>query len=334
MGCCAAKRRPGTWSPNPLLGFRQGYFPGFVPAIGDVDTSAGAVASKRPGGSCCDACETEHSRPAAEESGCSTGACGINQFTAGMRLPLSEYSVNARQRQAGATMDQQASAWTEAAFGGRQAGIVTPVGTDGVRTFRRSTAIDLMALSDLELSQRESDLQDVDLRQSDGATAIAEYRAELTQVRSEMDRRDLLNPPDDDGGLSPDDDPTERPLTEAEFQEKKRELAEGVADRLEPGDDPASRARRDAIVANAISGTLQTFNTFLQREYDAQVTTINAGRDITLQTLRNEDRQREREYQIQLRQLGGQGLLGGGGGGGGAIVGIGLVGLLLSMAKK
>jgi hypothetical protein len=250
-----------------------------------------------------------------------------------MRLPLSEYSVNGRQRQAGATMNQQASAWTAAAFGGRQAGIVTPVGTEGVSTFRRSTVIDLMALSDFELSQRESDLQDVDINRRDGATALAEYRAELTQVRSEMTRRDLLNPSDDGGG-PPDDDPTERPLTEAEFQEKKRELAEGVADRLEPGDDPASRARRDAIVANAISGTLQTFNTFLQREYDAQVTTINAGRDITLQTLRNQDRQREREYQIQLRQLGGQGLLGGGGGGAAPVIGIGLIGLLLSMAKK
>ena len=344
MGCCAA-RRPATWSPNPLAGFHEAFFGGWRPVIGDVETSAGAASTKRADGYCCgecashkqqgcDSCEGKAAEPA---DSCASGACGLNQYTAGIKLPLRQYAVNAgavRGSTSRASMDDQASAWAAAAFGGRQAGRVTAIGARGSSTFRRSTAIDLMALSDLDLSQRESDILDVDVRESDGPSAVVEYRAELDAVRAEMARREALDPTARGGGGGGDDyvdDPTDRPLTDAEFQEKKAEIARGVADRLEPGDDPASRARRDAIIAQAITGTLTTFNAYLQREYDAQVTTINAARDVTLQTLRNEDRQREREYRLALANLNSGG--GGGGGGGGSaapIVGVGLLGLLLS----
>lgn len=337
MGCCAARRRPGTWSPNPLLGFRQGYFPGFVPSIGDVETSAGAIASKRSSGSCCDACDAfdvEHAKHPAEESSCLTGECGINRFTAGMKLPLSEYSVNAGARNAGATMDQQVSAWTDAAFGGRQAGVIMPLPPGS--NWRASTQAELDRLETADLEDR---LYDVDLALLGTSISIpirsflnAEKRYINNALTSRRTSDSSNRQPIDD--FSANDDATDRPLTESEFREKKEELAGEVARRLEPGNDPASARRRDQIIAQAITGTLATFNQYLQREYDAQVTTINANRDITLQTLRNEDRQRDREYQLQLRQLGGGQSLTSGGGGSGAIVGIGLLGLLLSMSRK
>ena len=342
MGCCAA-RRPATWSPNPLGGYQQSGWWAWAPVVGDVQTSAGAV----PGGACCDACAAHQADPAAggcgggggaaaEPSGCASGACGLNQYTAGIKLPLSEYGVNAGaiasrassssrgSRSSGASMVAQADAWTAAAFGSRTAGAVSAVTPFSAR-FRRSTLPDLLALGELELMQRELDLSEMDFASSTPAAVIEEYRAELRLVRQEIQRREVDDPTEIGGAddVTADD--------EADFTANRRQVAETAANQLEPGDDAASRARRDRIIAQSITGTLATFNAYLEREYGARVAEINAGRDITLLRLRNEDRQAEREYRLALRNS--QGNTGGGGGGGSAapVIGIGLIGLLWSV---
>ena len=147
-------------------------------------------------------------------------------------------------------------------------------------------------------------------------------RAELDGVRAELSRRDREDPSSIGGG----DD-------EEEYQRNRDAVAETTARNLEPGEDAASRARRDRIIAASISGTLGTFNAYLQREYGVQVANINANRDITIARLRNEDRAGDREYRLQLARFQGGGGGGGGGGGAAPVIGIGLLGLLLSMAK-
>ena len=346
MGCCAA-RRPATWSPNPLGGYQQSGWWAWAPVVGDVQTSAGAV----PGGACCDACASHQAAPAeggcgcgggaaAEPSGCASGACGLNQYTAGIKLPLSEYGVNAGavasrassssrgSRSSGASMVAQADAWTAAAFGSRQAGAVVAVTPYSAR-FRRSTLPDLVALGEFELAQREADLSEMDFASSTPAAVIEEYRAELRLVRQEIQRREV----DDPTEIGTADDVTAE--DEADFTANRRQVAETTANNLEPGDDAASRARRDRIIAQSITGTLGAFNAYLEREYGARVANINAGRDITLLRLRNEDRQAEREYRLALQNARGNADSGGGGGGGGAapVIGIGLIGLLWSVMK-
>jgi hypothetical protein len=222
-------------------------------------------------------------------------------------------------------MQAQADAWTAAAFGARQAGVLSPVTPYSAR-FRRSTLPDLVALGEFELAQREADLSDMDFASSTPPAVIEEYRAELRQVRQEIQRREV----DDPTEIGTEDDVTED--DEAEFARNKRQVAETTARNLEPGEDAASRARRDVIIANAIGGTLRAFNNYLEREYGVQVANINANRDITIARLRNEDRAGDREYRLQLEQYRNRG--GGGGGGGAApVIGLGLIGLLLSMAK-
>jgi hypothetical protein len=225
-------------------------------------------------------------------------------------------------------MQAQADAWTAAAFGARQAGVVSPLLPISNR-FRRSTLPDLLALNDFELLERISDLQDMEFGTDRPDATIREYRAELELVRGEIQRREVDDPTDIGGDeeLPPGDSAND----EAEFARNKRQVAETTARNLEPGEDAASRARRDRIIANAIGGTLATFNTYLEREYGVQVANINANRDITIARLRNEDRAGDREYRLQLERYRNPG--GGGGGGAAPVIGLGLIGLLLSMAK-
>jgi hypothetical protein len=229
-------------------------------------------------------------------------------------------------------MMAQADAWATAAFGGRQAGVVMAVSPVSAR-FRRSTLPDLVALSEYDLNEREINLGAMDFAPSTPNAVVEEYRAERRLVAQEIQRREVDDPTDigDDEELPPGDSGDD----ESAFAANKREVAETTARNLEPGDDPASRARRDRIISQAIGGTLATFNNFLEREYGVQVANINANRDITLQRLRNEDRAGDREYRLQLERYRNPGGGGGGGGGGGAgpVIGIGLLGLLLSMAK-
>jgi hypothetical protein len=233
-------------------------------------------------------------------------------------------------------MTAQADAWATAAFGGRQAGILGPsvARPEPVRAdFRRSSDADLRAMTDLELYTRETNLADVIIPAGTPGATVSEYVAERHNVTLEGTRRSDVDPSSIGGdeelppGNSGDD--------EAEFAANKRQVAETTARNLEPGEDAASRARRDRIIANAIGGTLATFNTYLEREYGVQVANINANRDITIARLRNEDRAGDREYRLQLERYRNPGGGGGGGGGGGAgpVIGIGLLGLLLSMAK-
>jgi hypothetical protein len=225
-------------------------------------------------------------------------------------------------------MVAQADAWTAAAFGSRQAGAVVAVTPYSAR-FRRSTLPDLVALGEFELAQREADLSEMDFASSTPAAVIEEYRAELRLVRQEIQRREV----DDPTEIGTADDVTAE--DEADFTANRRQVAETTANNLEPGDDAASRARRDRIIAQSITGTLGAFNAYLEREYGARVANINAGRDITLLRLRNEDRQAEREYRLALQNARGNADSGGGGGGGGAapVIGIGLIGLLWSVMK-
>jgi hypothetical protein len=220
-------------------------------------------------------------------------------------------------------MVAQADAWTAAAFGARQAGRVWPL--PATADFRPSSSADLRALSEADLLQRELDVDDARSAPSSSVSTTAYLGLELEAIRAELTRRETEDPTDIGGG----DDATD----EQEYQRNREQVAETTARNLEPGDDPASRARRDRIIAASISGTLGTFNAYLQREYGVQVANINANRDITIARLRNEDRAGDREYRLQLARFQGGGGGGGGGGGAAPVIGIGLLGLLLSMAK-
>jgi len=74
----------------------------------------------------------------------------------------------------------------------RAAGVVMPVTFS--TGFRRSTAEDLQGMSDLELYERMTNLQEMDFAASTAPAVIAEYRAELTAVRQEMTRREVGDP--------------------------------------------------------------------------------------------------------------------------------------------
>jgi hypothetical protein len=218
-------------------------------------------------------------------------------------------------------MVAQADAWTAAAFGARQAGRVWPL--PATADFRPSSSADLRALSEEDLVQREMDVDEARNTPSSSVSTTAYLGLELEALRAELTRRETEDPTDIGGG----DDASD----EEEYQANRRQVAETTARNLEPGDDPASRARRDRIIANAIGGTLATFNAYLEREYGVQIANINSNRDITIARLRNEDRAGEREYRLQLERYRNPG--GGGGGGAAPVIGIGLLGLLLSMAK-
>lgn len=310
MGCCAA-RTPRTWSQAPLSGYQQGSYPGWRPVIGDVESSAGGV-----GGACCDAC-ADH---AAEETpalggGCSSGTCGLPY--AGMKLPA---QLPARQyarvaglpamRPAGASMIQQTDAWAEAA-GLRSAGAVHPLPISTASQL--STPADLRELSDADLYERYTNLSDA----ASVANPTQVVLLELDAVEAELSRRET------DPGSSSD---------EEDFSANRRQVAETTARQLEPGDDQASRARRDRIIAQSVSGTLATFNNWLERQYGVRVAEINANRDITLRRLLNEDREADREYRRRVAESRGSSD-GSGSGGAAPLVGLGLVGLLLSVMR-
>ena len=281
------------------------------PVINTVTTSAGA---SEP---CCDACAVE----AARESSCASGACGV-PMSAGVHLPLNS---------AGAVdPGALASAWG-AAVGVRQAGVI-PAGVLPVLPvragFRASSASDLRALDDFELYERETDIRDIDFERSTSAAVLAAYRAELAATRAELDRR-TLSDREADGDIPSD----EAPPTAAEWEAKRERVARTAAEALAPGTDAASERRRDAIIAQAVSGTFAAFNSYLEREFNARVEGIRGTTSITLARLHNEDREADRVYRLALARINagsGGGSSGGGSGGGAAtpILGLGALFLL------
>lgn len=120
----------------------------------------------------------------------------------------------------------------------------------------------------------------------------------------------------DDGGLwglGGDRDRSGLPTPDLETQERyhdydreeREALARGVADRVEPGTDPESARRRDAIITTAINGGLGVLNGYLAREYGTAVETIRRDGQVTLAQLSAADRQRQREYDLEvLRRTG------------------------------
>jgi hypothetical protein len=337
MACCGqAQWSDRGASPYPVDRLVFGGFGAWgVPSIGTV---ASSVEGERA--ACCDACAVTASH---EEEGasCGTGGCGVPQ-TAGLPLPLrgllgggtaagvgrtSGAPVVARpaalSRAEGAAVDRYARAWAKATGVERGAGVVMPVASPG---FRRSTLAEVRELSRSALEERVMELEDREVV----TELTSEQGQELINLRAELVRRDAS--PEREGGGEGEEPEA---LSDAEWREKREAIARAAADQLEPGSDPASRARRDRIISQAVTGTFATFNAYLQREYDADIARIRGTTDIRLRELINEDRAAEREYRLALYGPGGLAPGGGGGSGGGgtAAVGLGLLGLLFAAAR-
>ena len=312
MGCCGAARED-SWEPsNVPLGVMSAFSASrgwaLQPVINTVTTSAGA---SEP---CCDACAVE----AARESSCASGACGV-PMSAGVHLPLNS---------AGAVDPGALAASWGSAVGvrrpGRQAGFLGPsvARPEPVRAdFRRSSDADLRAMTDLELYTRETNLADVILPASVSAATRSEYGAERHNVTLEGTRREDV---DHEVNGDPSD---EAPPTAEEWVSKRERVARTAAEALAPGTDAASERRRDAIIAQAVTGTFAAFNSYLEREYNARVEGIRGTTSITLARLHNEDREADRTYRLALARLN----AGSGGGSGGAatpLLGLGALFLL------
>jgi len=334
--CCGGAREVltsrSTWDANPIGGFLVGGFPGWAPTIGTVETSVAAVGEEP----CCDACASKVSVAVeVEAGGCETGLCGV-PMSAGIPMRLD----GAGGVSAGALPERRvrlvdvpegvndyAAAWARATgVRPRSAGVIgsSVMSVDRV-PFRRSNLTDIRAMTVSELEARRDALF--------GAPMGTEVDAETMAVEQELDRRAFGGDAGGGGGGGGGgEDDTPETLTAAEWEEKREAIAEATANRLEPGDDPASRARRDAIIRQAVTGTFATFNNYLDREYDTRVTQIRGDVSITLQRLRNENAAADREYRLALANRNG-GLFNSGGGGGGVAT-IGVLGLLAALAAK
>lgn len=327
MGCCGGGQ--AVWREfAPVARFQLGNMAS-VMAVSSNSTADGSTP-------CCDACAIGHDDPAPS---CATGACGVPQ-TAGIPMPVRHALAQAgavqlnpatrrvstrpaplsAQQEAG--LDRYAQAWAKAT-GARQAGVVMAVTAPG---FRASTEAEIRALSDLALYERETDLVDLEF-----SGASPQQLVELSRVRAETERREQLDPAETGGDedLSRDDGEG-RPLSDEEWEEKRAAIARETANNLEPGDDPASRARRDRIIAQAVGGTFAAFNNYLTREYDARVEGIRGSTAITLARLRNEDRAADREYRLAI----GGGAANPAAVGGGTVATVSILGILLALASR
>lgn len=312
MACCGVPtvvRRNG-WSPNPLAGYMIGGRGAFRPAVGTVDTSAGAPA-------CCDACAAAHDDPEPSAAGCASGVCGVK--SAGIPMPVG------RDGRVLEEADQYAAAWRRAvaARGGRterRAGTIMAI--DAPR-FVRSTLNEVRGMSTDDLNQRLYDLSSLD------GVLTTEQDAELTNVAAEIDRRAAAGGGSGDGGdAGSDEEPLN--LTPEEWAEKREMIGRETAQRLAPGTDAASAARRDAIIRQAVTGTFSAFSQYLDREYDTRLAQIRGTTDVTLQRLRNEDAQARRDYDLLRHPPSSSSSSSGGGA---AVAGLGLLGLLWTIVR-
>lgn len=355
--------REAYYDPNPLA-MLMGQWQRGLPGVGTVDSSVADVAPCCDACAAGRGPDVTVDVETQQNGGCATGACGV-PTTAGIRLPLGRRAGEVHiatdpELEAYAAAWARETGLTGTGFtrqGGRvrRAGRVLPVTT---RPFHASTTAELRALPLAELRSRRDALLGVD------PDANGEVDTELSNVEAELDRRAGVEPGGDADygeltrlsdteicaqlrtatgaqrtalqaeqrlrdltctGAAPapggEETTAAEDVSDADWERKRRGIAEAAARELEPEDS----ARRAAIVTRALTGTFATFNQWLDENYRTRVEQIHGNTAITLAQIGADDRQREREYRLQMYPPGGSTSNPSGGGGVGEVLGLGAI---------